>query len=412
MAKSRSVIHDAYSLMPGTTTYNPVPGGAGRVTVETVPDLPERIPAWAKLGLAGALLPEGTTDHDPSSINEATRKELAIIEEHRRAKEFQKFSSPSETEGTIPAWVKLGLLGELLPKGTREYDPSSINEAIREEEAILRAFDQAKLMKENAAYEAKPVAPRDVVSRVAPPEAVTVNRKDSIVSEALDKGRDISNNAKADHGERSILAGLLTNAPGEIMGSQPVSGGWDRFFKILSKMGARNNVSLVQDFIMGNLDVTKDEAAVYANLVKQQNLEADRRLKREDLSLRRAANEQRIAAEEQRLSIARERLAMSTWPNTKATIERVQNAIAAGLEDGAIKGGDRSWRTYIGAGKNEAISKEMTDRVLAILRDSAANGTDMSIVDAANQAVGSSSSSNAPIEGLALPPGTKIVVTK
>jgi hypothetical protein len=264
------------------------------------------------------------------------------------------------------------------------------------------ASDQAKLMGENAAFEAKPAS----ISRAN----TAVAKGGSIAETAISKGQDISNIAKSDHGERSILAGLLTNSPGEIMGSQPVSGGWDRFFKILSKMGARNNVSLVQDFIMGNLDVTKDEAAVYANLVKQQNLEADRRLKGEDLSLRRAANEQRIAAEQQRLSISRERLAMSTWPNTKATIERVQDAIAAGLEDGSIKGGETSsWKNFFGLGNNEKLTKEVTDRVLAILRDSVANGTDMSIIDAANQAVGSSSS-KAPTGGTDLSSVTKINV--
>jgi hypothetical protein len=108
MAKSRSVTNETYSLIPGTATYRRVPRGAGRVTVETIPDL------------TGTEIPKPTI----------TEAEINAVLERARPQ-----NKRAETE--IPAWMKLGLLGELLPKGTREHDPRFINEATRKEQAIL-----------------------------------------------------------------------------------------------------------------------------------------------------------------------------------------------------------------------------------------------------------------------------------
>ena len=190
--------------------------------------------------------------------------------------------------------------------------------------------------------------------------------------------------ANAGNGERA-LSGLLSS---EILGQQSVSSGWDRFFKILSKMGARNDVSVVQDFIMGNMDVTADEAAVYANLVKQSNLAEDREIKRENLALSRQREERAIRDAAERQATNKQRLGLAAWPNTKVAIEQVQDAIEAGLESGDIASGETEWlKNFLNLDSNKKTALAMTDAVLTLLRKSAGDGTGMTIVQAANKVV-------------------------
>jgi hypothetical protein len=232
-----------------------------------------------------------------------------------------------------------------------------------------------------------------VTTSNAPVESVTTSPPN--VKTAITDGQNI----QARNAQKELLVDSLLNPSSQ---APTASTGWDRLFKIMSRMGATGGVSPVQDFIRGNIALSNQEAAAAQNY-------QERMIKERDLAERRADRDERLRLEKERLELAKEGAALRGLESqyigrTKTDQDNVTAQIlsyiqAVNLSEYADKL-DGTWiERRVGMGlSNEEIAEGLTLSVIEIYNRAIANNTPITIEQAIEQAAtkpGDESSGNA-----------------
>ena len=206
-------------------------------------------------------------------------------------------------------------------------------------------------------------------------------------------------NIQARNAQKELLVDSLLNPSSQ---APTASTGWDRLFKIMSRMGATGGVSPVQDFIRGNIALSNQEAAAAQNY-------QERMLKEKDLAERRADRDERLRLEKRRVELAEEAAALRGLESqyigrTKTDQDNVTAQILSYIQAGNLSEYadklDGTWiERRVGMGlSNEEIAEGLTLSVIEIYNRAIANNTPITIEQAIEQAAtkpGDESSGNA-----------------
>ena len=217
--------------------------------------------------------------------------------------------------------------------------------------------------------------------KVSPVEAVTTSPPD--VKTAITDGQNI----QARNAQKELLVDSLLNPSSQ---APTASTGWDRLFKIMSRMGATGGVSPLQDFIRGNIALSNQEAAAAQNY-------QERMIKEKDLAERRADRDERLRLEKRKVELAEDAAAQQGLESqyigqTKTGQDNVTARILAYIQAGNLSEyADKLDSTLIGRQVGYGLSKEeiakgLTLSVIDIYNRAIANKTPITIEQAIEQA--------------------------
>ena len=257
------------------------------------------------------------------------------------------------------------------------------NENSRIEELLTKVASNPKIK-----YPANP-------PKVSPVEAVTTSPPD--VKTAITDGQNI----QASNARKELLVDSLLNPSSQ---APTASTGWDRLFKIMSRMGATGGVSPLQDFIRGNIALSNQEAAAAQNY-------QERMIKEKDLAERRADRDERLRLEKRKVELAEDAAAQQGLESqyigqTRTDQDNVKAQILSYIQAGNLSEYvdklDSTWaERQVGRGlSKEEIAEGLTLSVIEIYNRAIANKTPITVEQAIEQAAvkpGDESSSNASV---------------
>ena len=231
--------------------------------------------------------------------------------------------------------------------------------------------------------------------KVSPVEAVTTSPPD--VKTAITDGQNI----QASNARKELLVDSLLNPSSQ---APTASTGWDRLFKIMSRMGATGGVSPLQDFIRGNIALSNQEAAAAQNY-------QERMIKEKDLAERRADRDERLRLEKRKVELAEDAAAQQGLESqyigqTRTDQDNVKAQILSYIQAGNLSEYvdklDSTWaERQVGRGlSKEEIAEGLTLSVIEIYNRAIANKTPITVEQAIEQAAvkpGDESSSNASV---------------
>ncbi len=231
--------------------------------------------------------------------------------------------------------------------------------------------------------------------KVSPVEAVTTSPPD--VKTAITDGQNI----QASNAQKELLVDSLLNPSSQ---APTASTGWDRLFKIMSRMGATGGVSPLQDFIRGNIALSNQEAAAAQNY-------QERMIKEKDLAERRADRDERLRLEKRKVELAEDAAAQQGLESqyigqTRTDQDNVKAQILSYIQAGNLSEYvdklDSTWaERQVGRGlSKEEIAEGLTLSVIEIYNRAIANKTPITVEQAIEQAAvkpGDESSSNASV---------------
>ena len=316
------------------------------------------------------------------NINRHMSERAAEKEKQREQEEIQK-AYKREIEQQTREKIKSGINIEDPDLTAGNVVRAIANENSRIEELLTKVASNPKIK-----YPANP-------PKVSPVEAVTISPPN--VKTAITDGQNI----QASNARKELLVDSLLNPSSQ---APTASTGWDRLFKIMSRMGATGGVSPLQDFIRGNIALSNQEAAAAQNY-------QERMIKEKDLAERRADRDERLRLEKRKVELAEDAAAQQGLESqyigqTKTDQNNVKAQILSYIQAGNLSEYvdklDSTWaERQVSRGlSKEEIAEGLTLSVIEIYNRAIANKTPITVEQAIEQAAvkpGDESSSNASV---------------